>query len=62
MARIVVMGGDGIGLEVVDAACTVPDRATGRLDLDLGVPTVLSGAPGGTRTHAHGSGGRCSIR
>ena len=62
MARIVVMGGDGIGLEVVDAACTVPDRAAGRLVLDLGVPTMLAGAPDRTRTCAHGSGGRCSIR
>jgi isocitrate/isopropylmalate dehydrogenase len=35
MVRIVAMGGDGIGLEVVDAACTVPDRAAGRLGRDL---------------------------
>jgi 3-isopropylmalate dehydrogenase len=35
MARIVVMGGDGIGPEVVDAACAVLDRVAGRLGLDL---------------------------
>ena len=27
MAKIVVMGGDGIGPEVVDAACAVLDRS-----------------------------------
>ncbi|MBQ35739.1 MAG: hypothetical protein CME04_05060 [Gemmatimonadaceae bacterium] len=35
MARIVVMGGDGIGLEVVDAGCSVLDRVTGRMGPDL---------------------------
>ena len=35
MARIVVMGGDGIGPEVVDAARAVLDRVAGRLGLDL---------------------------
>ena len=35
MAGIVVMGVDGIGPEVVDAACAVLDRVAGRLGLDL---------------------------
>ena len=37
-------------------------RGRRRLPLDRSCPSVRPGTPGGTRTHAPGSGGQCSIR